>query len=92
MVPAMGTIPVSTGMRNVDLIRTIVIGASYKHVWTILLPASFHSLQGFSMPRQNHIFILPKKTVFEFVDDGSKKDHFAPSQRISRPLTKVLIA
>jgi hypothetical protein len=55
MVPAMG---------NVDLTPAIVIRAAGKHVQTMLLPASFHSLQGFSMPRQNHIFILPKKNCF----------------------------
>jgi hypothetical protein len=79
-------------MGNIDFIPTIVIGASYKHVWAMLLPASFHILQGFSMPRQNHVFILLKETDFKFVDDGGEEYHFAPPQRISRPLTRVLIA
>jgi hypothetical protein len=58
----------------------------------MLLPASFHSLQGFSMPRWNRIFILGKKTVFECVDDGRKEDHFFPPHWMSNPLIRVFIA
>ena len=51
MVLAMGTIPVSAGMRNRDLVVTMMIGASGQHVWAILLSAVFHCPQGFPVPR-----------------------------------------
>jgi hypothetical protein len=58
----------------------------------MLLPASFHSLQGFSMPRQNHVFIPGKKPVFELIDDGRQEDHFLPPNWMSNLLIRVFIA
>lgn len=92
MVLAMGTIPVSAGMGNRDLVVAMMIGASGQHVWAILLSALFHCPQGIPVPRQNCVFILREETVFKLVDDGREEDHFLPSQRISNPLTRALIA
>jgi hypothetical protein len=92
MVLTMGTIPVSAGMGNRDLVVAMMIGASGQHVWAVFLSALFHCPQGFPMPRQNHVFILRQEAVFKFIDESREKDHFLPSQWISKPLTRLLIA
>jgi hypothetical protein len=69
-----------------------MVGAFGQHVQAVLLPAPLHCLQGFPVPRQDHVFVLRQETVFKFVDDGREEDHFIPPQPISKPLTRVLIA
>jgi len=44
MVLAMGTVPMATGMWNVDLLFAIVIGTLCQHMWAMLLSALHHSL------------------------------------------------
>jgi len=92
MILAMGTVPVSAGMGNIRLVSAVVIGASGQHMRAMLLSALFHGLQGFSMPRQDDIFILGKKPVFKFIDNRGEKDHFTPPQLISKLFTSVLMA
>ena len=69
MVLAMGTIPVATGMWNIDLFSAVVIGALCQHVRAMLLPALHHSLQGLFMAWQDIILVSVKKAILEFVDD-----------------------
>jgi hypothetical protein len=81
MVLAMRTIPVAAGMGNVDLPVALMVGALGQHVWAVLLPAPLHCLQGFSMSRQDHVFVLCQEAVFKFVDDGREEDHFIPPRK-----------
>jgi len=69
MVLAMGTVPVATGMRNIDLFSAVVIGTLCQHVRSMLLSALHHGLQGLFMAWQDIIVVSVKKAIFEFGDD-----------------------
>ena len=69
MVLAMGTVPVTAGMWNIDLFSAVVIGALCQHVRAMFLSALRHGLQGLYMARQDIIPVSVKKEILEFVDD-----------------------
>ena len=57
MVPALGTVPVATGMWNIDLLSAVVIGTLYQHVRAVPLSELHHGLQGLFMDWQNIMLV-----------------------------------
>ena len=92
MVLAMGTVPVATGMWNIDLFSAVVIGTLCQHVRAMLMPAMRHSLQGLFMAWQGIIFVSVKKAILEFVDDRGEQNHLTPPHLMSKVLASVLAA
>ena len=92
MVLAMGTVPVATGMWNIDLFSAVVIGTLCQHVRAMLLSALHHGLQGLFMAWQDIILVSVKKAILEFVDDRGEQNHLTPPHVMSKVLASVLTA
>jgi hypothetical protein len=92
MVLAMGTVPVATGMWNIDLFSAVVIGTLCQHVRTVPLSALHHGLQGLFMAWQDIFLVSIKKAILEFVDDRGEQNHLTPPHVMSKVLASVLTA
>lgn len=57
VVLAMGAVSVAAGMGNIYLFAALVIRTLGQHVWSMLLPASGHGLQGLAMARQQRFVV-----------------------------------
>ena len=69
MILAMWTIPVATGMGDIDLLAALVIRTAGQHVRSVLLPAPGHGFQGFDMAWQQGFIVHAQEAIFELVDD-----------------------
>ena len=69
MVLAMGTVPVTAGMRDIGELSAVEIGTLCQHVRAMLLPALLHGMEGLYMAWQDILFVSVKKSILEFVDD-----------------------
>ena len=92
MVLAMGTVPVATGMWNIDLFSAVVIRTLHQHVRAVFLSALCHGLQSLCVAWQDGILVSVQKVVLEFIDDRGEQNHLTPPHVISKVLASALTA
>ena len=89
MVLTMGTVAMTTGMRDQGLMLTI--RTAELHHRAVLGSTDFHGGQRFELTGQNLALILTQEVCFELLDKECQRDHLISPHLLEKPFINWLI-